>query len=128
MEEPISILVADDARVIQHVVKHTLEKAGYDVAVANDGAEALELLNEEPFDLVITDVMMPELDGLGLVAAMRANEALSAIPIIMMTGAGNEQDVEIARSAEPDGFLTKPVSSHHLLAEVERLQAQLAQQ
>ena len=121
MEEEYSILVVDDSRVIQQVVRHTLQKADYLVTVANDGAEALEYLEDEPFDMVITDVLMPELNGLELAAAMRADEKLSAIPIIMMTGTGNEEDVDVARSAEPDGFLTKPISSHHLLAEVARL-------
>lgn len=116
-----AILVVDDTRVIQHVVRHILQKAGYPVSVASDGEEALEILNDEPHALVITDVSMPNMDGVELLEAMRANRALVDIPIIMMTGTGDEKDVVEARSAEPNGFLTKPVSSHNLLAEVDRL-------
>ncbi len=116
-----AVLVVDDTRVIQHVVRHILRKAGYQVTVAGDGEEAFEILQDETHDLVITDVSMPNMDGVELMEAMRNNIILSTIPVIMMTGTGDEKDVVEARSAEPNGFLTKPVSSHNLLAEVERL-------
>lgn len=116
-----AVLVVDDTRVIQHVVRHILRKAGYQVTVAGDGEEAFEILQDEIHDLVITDVSMPNMDGVELMEAMRNNIILSTIPVIMMTGTGDEKDVVEARSAEPNGFLTKPVSSHNLLAEVERL-------
>ncbi|MGB1250762.1 MAG: response regulator [Candidatus Promineifilaceae bacterium] len=121
-----SILVVDDTRVIQHVARHILQKAGYQVTLAGDGEEALEVLEDEPHDLVITDVSMPNMDGMELLEAMRASDTLAHIPVIMMTGTGDEADVVQARSAEPDGFLTKPVSSHNLLAEVARLLHQKA--
>ena len=116
-----TILVVDDTRVIQHVVRHILRKAGYQVTVAGDGEEALEILQDEPHDLVITDVLMPNMGGVELMEAIRADDALATMPIIMMTGTGEEADVVEARSAEPNGFLTKPVSSRNLLAEVNRL-------
>ena len=116
-----SILVVDDTRVIQHVARHILQKAGHQVTLAADGEEALEILEDESFDLVITDVLMPNMDGVELLEAMRADGALASLPVIMMTGTGDEEDVVQARSAEPNGFLTKPVSSHNLLAEVERV-------
>ena len=115
------ILVVDDTRVIQHVVRHILQKADYFVTVASDGDEALEILEDEPHDLVITDVSMPNMSGIELIAAMRANETLASIPVVMMTGTGDEADVIEAQSVKPDGFLTKPVGSQNLLAEVERL-------
>lgn len=116
-----SILVVDDQMVMQRVLGHTLRHAGYTVEIAAGGAEALELLDEERFDLAIIDVSMPGMDGITLVRHIRARPDTQAIPIIVLTASSQDDDRIAARQAGANTFLTKPTSSTDLLDEVSEL-------
>ncbi len=111
------ILLADDnADLRDHVAR--LLRPHFDVTTAVDGREALERATVEPFDLVLTDVMMPRLDGFGLIKALRADERTRDVPIVVLSArAGEEASVE-GLSAGADDYLVKPFSARDLTARV----------
>lgn len=110
----LSILFAEDAPTLQLITKKMLEQAGAHVSVAGDGLEALQLVQEHPFDLILTDLHMPHLDGLGLTAALR--ERGFNQPIFAVTAAMSEADRVALLSAGANAVLTKPLSSEKLLS------------
>ncbi|GAA2544412.1 hypothetical protein GCM10010435_11190 [Winogradskya consettensis] len=111
------VLVADDnADLRDHVVR--LLQPYWDVTAVNDGREALTLAREEQFDLVLTDVMMPRLDGFALIKALRADERTRDLPILVLSArAGEESSVE-GLDAGADDYLVKPFSARDLTARV----------
>jgi PAS domain S-box-containing protein len=114
------IVVADDNSDMREYVQHLLAGT-YQVVVAADGQAALEAMLLDPPDLVLTDVMMPRLDGVGLLKAMRADKRTASIPVIMLSArAGEESRVE-GVTAGADDYLVKPFSARELLARVENL-------
>ncbi|WP_432824951.1 SpoIIE family protein phosphatase [Dactylosporangium sp. CA-092794] len=111
------VLVVDDNADMREYIRRVLD-ADYRVTEAADGAEALRRLRAEPPDLVLTDVMMPALDGFGLIAALRADEAAGHLPVIMLSArAGDEATVE-GLDAGADDYLIKPFSPRELRARV----------
>lgn len=113
---PRTILVVEDEPSLADIVCLMLEMAGYAVAVAGDGREALGRLAEARYDLVLSDMMMPFLDGLGLAAAMHADPALRAIPLILMSALHRSPALAVPHAA----FLRKPFEYQQLLATVAR--------
>lgn len=81
-----SILIVDDSMVVRNKMKKLLENSGYEISTANDGIEALNTLTAKTFNLVITDLEMPNLDGFGLIAKMKENPKSKNIPIMLITG------------------------------------------
>jgi PAS domain S-box-containing protein len=127
------ILLADDNADMRAYVRRLLSQT-YEVVAVPDGAAALRAARAQPPDLVLTDVMMPELDGFALLKAIRADERLKTIPVIMLSArAGEESRVE-GLEAGADDYLVKPFSARELLArvtarlELARLRAQLDQE
>ena len=116
------ILVAEDNLVNQRVALRILEKAGHRVVLAGNGREALAALEGEPFDLVLMDVQMPEMDGIEATIAIRSKERGTGahIPILAMTAHAMQGDRERCIAAGMDDFVSKPVASRALLAMVER--------
>lgn len=114
----VSILLVDDDPVIQMLVKTSLIKEGYDVALAQNGQEALRSISEAVPDLIISDVMMPDMDGFELLKEMRANPRLVSIPVIMLTARAAENDIVDGMKLGADDYLTKPFSTEVLLARV----------
>jgi signal transduction histidine kinase/DNA-binding response OmpR family regulator len=110
------LLVDDNADLRDHVAR--LLRPHWDVTVAVDGAAALELASRARFDLVLTDVMMPRLDGFGLIAALRADERTRDVPIVVLSArAGEEASLE-GLAAGADDYLVKPFSARDLVARV----------
>ena len=112
------ILVVDDDTISQRVLSHTLQKQGHRVVIAAQGRAALALLAEQRFELLITDLTMPEMDGLMLLRSVRADPALASLPVIMLTASGQDQDRQTAQAAGASDFLTKPTSSRELIEAV----------
>ncbi|MGC9971737.1 MAG: response regulator [Bryobacteraceae bacterium] len=118
----LRILVAEDNPVNQTVARRTLEKQGHTVVVADNGRRALEVFESGPFDLILMDVQMPEMDGFEAVAAIREREALTArgrIPIIAMTAHAMTGDRERCLKVGMDGYVSKPVQAKELLDAIE---------
>ena len=112
------VLLADDNADLRHYIADLLEGQGYAVEQAVDGLDALERLRQRKPDLLLTDVMMPGLDGFGVVAAVREEPSLRDLPVIMLSArAGEESHIE-GLDAGADDYLTKPFSARELIARV----------
>jgi len=115
------ILVVEDDSDIAALIAHYLEKSGHRVERLTSGAEVLPRLRKSPADLVILDLMLPGMDGLLVCQAMRADRALAAIPIIMLTARGEESDRVSGLELGADDYVTKPFSPKELNARVTAL-------
>ena len=112
------VLLADDNADLRNYITRLLSERGYEVEAIADGEAALAALRRKRPDLLITDVMMPRLDGFGLLRALREDEGFREIPVIMLSArAGEEAKVE-GLDAGADDYLTKPFSGRELLARV----------
>ena len=113
---PARVLVADDNADMREYLARLLRTAGYQVTTVTDGQAALDAVRADAPDLVISDVMMPRLDGLGLVAALRADARTAAVPVLLLSArAGQEASIE-GLQAGADDYLVKPFSAAELLA------------
>ena len=125
-KRPIRILLADDSETIRTVAGDALVAAGYDVVAAEDGEDAWTKLcvdgAEVPFDLVVSDVEMPGLDGLALTERIRASERFAGLPVILVTSLASEEDRELGRESGASAYLVKnPVDQTELLAQIREL-------
>jgi DNA-binding response OmpR family regulator len=119
-ERPV-VLVADDNADILALVAFRLERAGYDVVQARDGEEALRLALELAPDLAILDVMMPKLTGEQVTRRLRAEEATSRMPVILLTARVQEADVARGFEAGADDYVKKPFSPQELRSRVQAI-------
>ena len=110
------VLVADDCEVTRTRLKHELSALGYFVESATDGAEALKLLETKPFDFLLTDWEMPNIDGETLCRCVRAAPPEQYVYIIMMTAHANSVDVATGMNAGADDFIVKPINPRELAA------------
>ena len=117
------VLVADDDPAIRKVVREALSREGFEVETAADGREALERSEAAPFDLVITDLSMPNVDGRGLVREIRR---VSEIPILVLTVRAEEKEKVALLDAGADDYVVKPFGVAELLARVRALLRRLA--
>ena len=115
------ILVCDDLGDMRYMIEQILAKAGFEVSTAKDGIAAIELMDECVPDLVITDWMMPRLDGLGLVQAIRENTRLAGLPVIMLTAKSDEDSRLVGLDTGADAFLGKPFNELELLSLIRNL-------
>lgn len=116
------LLVVDDDPRIRHLLEVVLSGAGHEVVLADSAKAALEFLRKETPDLILLDVMMPDMDGLTLLGRIRAVRRLSRVPVIMFTGGGQELEGP-SRALGADLFLEKPISGRRLKQAVESLLA-----
>ncbi len=115
------ILAVDDEKHIVRLVEINLKKAGYEVTTANNGREALEAVALSVPDLIVMDVMMPEMDGFAALKKLKENSATSNIPVIMLTAKAQDADVFKGWQSGADLYLTKPFNPAELLTFVERI-------
>ena len=113
------VLVAEDDEDILTLIAHRLDRAGYRVAKARDGEEALRLAAESTPDLAVLDVMMPKLDGYAVTRSLRDDEATRDVPVIILTARVQEEDVAQGFAAGADDYLKKPFSPQELRARVD---------
>lgn len=117
------ILVVDDSASIRRMIAACMAHCNYGVATADDGAVAAALAQRERFDLVITDQVMPVMDGLSLIRTLRAVPAYRHTPILMLTTEAGADSREQARAAGATGFLAKPFDPDGLMQSVQQLLA-----
>ncbi len=114
------ILVVEDNEDNIRLVRFILERSGYEVIEARDGAEGVALAVKEKPDLVIMDIQLPDIDGLEATKRIRASEADSDIPIIALTSYAMPGDREKALAAGCNGYITKPIDVDTFIAEIEK--------
>lgn len=118
--EAAILVVEDDADILRQIA-FNLERHGYSVITANSGADALRSMLQSRPRLLITDIMMPGMDGYELVDAVRKDELLADMPVIMLTARTEDEDVTRGYASGTDLYLTKPFRPAELLAFVERI-------
>ena len=116
VEGPLRILLAEDNAVNQRLARHLLEKKGHTVITAQDGLEALTLLEKETVDLVLMDVQMPGMDGVAATRVIRARETPGGLrlPIVALTAHAMSCDRDYCLQAGMDDYLTKPIRADDL--------------
>jgi two-component system OmpR family response regulator len=118
------VLVVEDEESLLQTLRYNLARAGHDVRLCTNGAQALELGRAQPPDVLLLDVMLPGLDGLEVTRALRrddSNPAVSRLPILILTARDAEIDKVVGLEIGADDYLTKPFSMHELLARVKAL-------
>src|SRR2546430_2168993 len=115
------ILVVEDDQDIAQLVGRYLQKAGFTADVLASGREAIATITARPPDLLILDRMLPQVDGLEICRAMRANDRTAAMPIIMLTARAEESDRIVGLELGADDYLAKPFSPNELVARVRAL-------
>ena len=112
------ILIAEDSATQREGLRHTLTKHGYDVIAAADGREAWNRLAEVTPALVVTDIVMPHMDGYALCRAIKADPQLASIPVVLLTSLSDRKDVIAALECGADGFIGKPFADDYLLSRI----------
>ncbi|MFM2413070.1 MAG: hypothetical protein RJB05_246 [Armatimonadota bacterium] len=115
------ILVTDDEPNIVRLIQVNLERQGFQVETANNGAQALEKIRANRPDLLVSDVMMPEMDGFELLSNIRRDPALENLPVIMLTAKAQDRDVLEGYTRGADMYLTKPFNPIELVTFAKRL-------
>ncbi|MCX7791083.1 MAG: response regulator [Chloroflexaceae bacterium] len=118
-----TVLIVEDYAPNYRLLSFVLEQNGYAVVCARDGMQALDYLQMMPIDVIVTDLIMPRLDGIELTARVRADARFDHVPIIVVTASGKECDAVRAAGVGVDVFLTKPVESEDLVRAVAQVVA-----
>jgi two-component system chemotaxis response regulator CheY len=120
---PKTILTVDDSRTMRDMLRLALVEAGFRVVQAGDGVEGLALLEDEHADVIITDLNMPNLDGLGFIEKVRGDERHRAIPILVLTTEHEPAVKDKARQAGATGWIVKPFNPGKLVDAIRRVAA-----
>jgi CheY-like chemotaxis protein len=123
MHDPPRVLVVDDTASVRELIRVNLVLEGFDVRVAVDGQEALDLVVELTPDLITMDVVMPRLDGLAAATRLKTDPATAAIPIVMVTARAQTTDKAKGRQAGVDAYVTKPFEPAELVRTIRNLLA-----
>lgn len=115
-----TILIVDDSSVVRQLVNITLKKEGYTVVQAVDGKDALSKAESAPIDLIISDLNMPEMNGIEFIRELRTREPFKFTPIIMLTTVSEEQKKQEGKDAGANGWLFKPFNATQLLTTIKK--------
>lgn len=116
-----SVLLAEDEPNIVESISFLLKREGFEVVVTGDGRTALETAIAEKPDVMVLDLMLPEMDGYEVLRNLRANEDVKDLPVLMLTAKGQKIDRETALECGADLFMTKPFSNADIIAAVNSL-------
>ena len=116
-----TVLIVDDSESIREVVSFTLENAGYDLLIGIDGKDALKFLDGRVIDLLITDLHMPEMNGIELIREVRKNDKYKRIPILFLTTESQKEKKMEAKAAGATGWIIKPFVPAKLLAALNKV-------
>ena len=117
----IKILVVDDEEDILNLLSYNLKKAGFQVVTAEDGPEALEIAKRESPELILLDIMLPNMEGTEVLKKLKADAATEEIPVIMLTAKGEEVDRIVGFELGADDYITKPFSPRELILRVKAI-------
>ena len=116
-----TIMTADDSASVRQMVSFTLKQNGYTVVEAVDGKDALQKIQTQKVDMLITDLNMPNLDGIGLIKGVRAIPNYKFIPIVMLTTESQDSKKQEGKSAGATGWIVKPFQPDQLIAVVKKV-------
>jgi two-component system, OmpR family, alkaline phosphatase synthesis response regulator PhoP len=116
-----TILSVDDEPDVTHLVRFHLAKSGYEVLTAASGREALEIIQARPPDLIVLDLMLPDIDGFGVCEILRRQASTAAIPVILLTAWATSDAQDLGLELGALDYLTKPFSPKELVERVRRL-------
>ena len=116
-----SILIVDDDELLLRFLEHKLQAKGYTIITATDGLQALEVASEQKPDLILLDIMMPDMDGLEVLRRLKASPTTDGIPVLMLTARKLEQDVVVGLSLGAQDYLIKPFMAKELLMRIQKL-------
>jgi two-component system, chemotaxis family, chemotaxis protein CheY len=123
----LKFLVVDDFSTMRRIVRGLLKEIGCNnVTEAEDGAVALELLRGQRFDFVVSDINMPNMNGFELLKAIKAEEGLRHLPVLMVTAEARKQDIVLAAQSGAAGYIVKPFSKATLEEKVQRILQKMA--
>ncbi|MAF98239.1 MAG: response regulator [Micavibrio sp.] len=117
----LTVMTVDDSPTMRDMVSYTLKEAGYNVLEAEDGVQALSVLGQSKADIVITDLNMPNMDGLTLIKSLRSNPSYKATPILMLTTEADDAKKNAGREAGATGWIVKPFNPEKLLSVLKRI-------
>ena len=115
------IIIADDEHKILMSLEYSFRKNGYDVYIARDGTEVLEFLKTMVPDVILLDIMMPNLDGYSTLETIRKEEALKDTKVIFLSAKNNPKDIEKGLEMGADAYVTKPYSIKKLMQQIEEM-------
>ena len=118
---PKTIMTVDDSASVRQMVSFTLKQAGYEVIEAVDGKDALQKLNSNKVDMIITDLNMPNLDGIGLIKGARSHPLCRFVPIIMLTTESQDSRKQEGKAAGATGWIVKPFQPEQLISVVKKV-------
>jgi CheY-like chemotaxis protein len=116
--ETKTVMIVDDEASLRTLVRANLEVDGLEVSEAVDGAEALEMMRQNPPDLVLLDIMMPRMDGIEMLEEVAADPELRDIPVILLTAKGEQEDLEKGAELGARGHITKPFDPEQMVRTV----------
>ena len=123
MSEKARILLIDDHQTVFRLLEAIVRIKGYTLLYAESGQQGIVMARKEQPDLVLLDVMMPDIDGFKVCQYLKENDDTKEIPIMFLTARGADGDLELGRKAGADGFMTKPFQTIEVLKQIERLLA-----
>ncbi|MEM1382999.1 MAG: response regulator [Pseudomonadota bacterium] len=109
-----TVLTVDDSASMRAAVRELLEDLGHEVVEAEDGQDGLDVLSKNQVDLVITDLNMPRMDGIGFIRAVRERDEFAGLPIVMLTTEGHAEKMKEGKSAGASGWIVKPFNELQL--------------
>ena len=115
-----TVLVVDDAAIIRQVCAIALKREGYEIVEGENGKDALSKLDDKKIDLVITDINMPEMDGIELIRQLRARKEFKFVPIVVLSTVSQEHRVEEGKQAGASGWILKPFDANKLMHTVRK--------
>jgi DNA-binding response OmpR family regulator len=126
MSEKNRILLIDDHQTVFRLLEAIVRIKGYTLLYAESGQQGIVMARQELPDLILLDVMMPDIDGFKVCQYLKENEETKEIPVMFLTARGSDGDLELGRKAGADGFMTKPFQTIEVLKQIELLLAKKA--
>lgn len=128
-DDKTRFLVVDDFSTMRRILRNLLKELGYtNVDEAEDGVAALHKLESQPYDFVITDWNMPNMDGLTLLRKIRSNEKLKHLPVLMVTAEAKKENIIAAAQAGASGYIVKPFTAAVLAEKIDRIFEKMGKQ
>ena len=116
-----TILTADDSKMVRMIVARAFKSFDCQIVEAADGKQALEAAQQQPFDLILLDITMPELTGLEVLEKLRENPSTQSVPVIMLTAESGNATLEKADSLNVSGYIAKPFKEEQLIEEASKV-------